>query len=274
MKKKISIFLSIILIVSSALFASATSRKYKHEITNSLALQAGYEEVYEFSVSPIAAQSQSFVIGMPFNIEDAYIQHKEPTSQGNTPDGVMGSGTGRTIANWSMLFNTPVDISISAEPLKHVKTDISDHDSSPLTFSLAFDCNLSFYKADGSLDTLNIYIIYNGDDKTTHIYCVDHRHVFPEFGTVSAYNSVSFKDLFDTDKHSRPTDGSYLGNATGLVLIGLTKEASEIITAAKKQSNGGYEYDPTEGSYYLPEGDYEANVTITLTPNENASWEV
>ena len=69
-----------------------------------LELQAAYGEVTALSITRIAAQSEMYMIGMPFDIEDNFVQY------GATEQG-------REIAKWSILSNTKFKIQIiSASP--------------------------------------------------------------------------------------------------------------------------------------------------------------
>lgn len=236
MKKFFSLLL--LLTITINLFA------YNVETTKALTVQAGFDEVIEFSIVPIVSQAEAFSIGMPFNIEDAYIQYKE----GASGDDYKGSGSGRVIANWSMLFNTPVKISIDTKPLKYVGSDADQKtDLGELTYSIAFDCNLAYYK-DGEFQDINIYIIYSGDAGTAYIYNADTGVVYTAPDTEK--NTISFKSLLN-DNGITPGSNSYVGNAQGLVFFGLTDEATKAL-------KGDIKYER------YPIGEYQGTVTVYL----------
>ena len=98
--KRIITFL-ITCFISLGLFAA-----YQHEISKPIQLQAGYDAVAFIEVEEVSSQSQAYIQGMPFNIEESYVQY------GATEDG-------RLIAHWSMISNSQVKIRVTAEPMHH-----------------------------------------------------------------------------------------------------------------------------------------------------------
>ena len=62
------LFLILFILLSSTLSAA-----YKGEMTRHFDLQAGYESASSITVTPIPAQSQSYIAGMPFSIEDEIV---------------------------------------------------------------------------------------------------------------------------------------------------------------------------------------------------------
>ena len=72
---------------------SSFGKEYSLEMTRRFSLQAGFDSAMDISITPIAAQSQSYIAGMPFSIEDGQVQYQN-TSQG------------REIARWNVLSNT------------------------------------------------------------------------------------------------------------------------------------------------------------------------
>lgn len=73
---------------------------YVHETTRHFDLQAGYGATSSINITPIPAQSQSYVVGMPFSIEDPMVTDS--------------TGFGRQIATFTLLSN--VDFNIIIEP--------------------------------------------------------------------------------------------------------------------------------------------------------------
>ncbi len=246
--KRILLILSLSLLCVS-LFAYALptpsgSTGYDGRTVKPITLQAGYGTVIDFSVEPIIAGSQSMVIGMPFNLDDGYIQYQGPTGT-TEADSVFGSGSGRTIAEWAMLFNTPVKIRITADPLKHV----DETGDNSLTYFLAFECQLSFYTSEtGAYDSIIAYIIYDGNHKTTYIWDYEQKTTYPNFGApYPSDNFASFKDLME----AHGSVSSYVGNAQGTVIFGFTEESTEKLKAADTLTN-------------FPGGWYHANVTVEV----------
>lgn len=243
--KKIIISLIILII-----FLSPATADFATETTKRLILQAGYGDVLDFVVTPIAAQSQSFIIGMPFNIDDTYVQYTGSTPSNSS---IFGSGSGRTIAEWNMLFNTPVKVKIDAEPLmsNEMKKEHSSDSNYQLTYSLAFDCVLSFY-AGNSLNTSEIFIVYDGNTDSTYIWDSTTKKTVPDAATMNDDKwdgYASFAELFKS--YSNYDASAYTGNAQGVVIFGFTEEATNKLNA--------------ENSYtYFPEDEYSATVTITL----------
>ena len=102
--------------------------------TKSFNIQGAYEAEIELIVEPIPSQTQSYLIGMPFNIEDRQVQYGQTES-------------GRMIARWSLLTNDPnVVLKVKAEQLKHTQRD-----STPLDYELRLFYRLGYYDESGLL---------------------------------------------------------------------------------------------------------------------------
>ncbi len=243
MKRFILLFL-IIALITTSLFAVAI----KNELTKPLTLQAGYGDVCELYVTPIAAQSQGFMIGMPFNIEDPNVQYSE-SSLGTDAAEIFGSGSGRIIADWHMLLNKAVQIQVSATPLKP-SVDPQDDETTPfLTYSLAFDFTISYTDDnDGVLKSATGYIVYDGNNEATYIWDYDNRTVFPEFGTPPKNNYAPFDDYL---AGLGVKDSSFVGNVDGHVIFGFTKDSTDKIQDEDTFAN-------------FPVGEYIADVTINI----------
>lgn len=93
-------------------------------------IQAGYGSIASITVTPIAAQSQSYLVGMPFNIEDALVQS-------------TNSGLGRLIADWTLLANVDFELEIEINALKHETKDYY------IPYELSFEYQLGYYDANG-----------------------------------------------------------------------------------------------------------------------------
>lgn len=99
------------LIILLILVLANVNAAYVHETTRHFDLQAGYGATSSINITPIPAQSQSYVVGMPFSIEDQLVTDK--------------SGVGREIATFTLLSNVDFNIIIGpAEPhdgkMRHV----------------------------------------------------------------------------------------------------------------------------------------------------------
>ncbi len=146
MKKRIIFILILMLSISSL----AAETKIK---TRSFRIQGGYSQVMDLAVTPVPAQTQSYIVGMPFNIEDTYVQW------GTTEKG-------RLIANWNFLSNEPnVTLKISADPLRS-----ATRTSNPLDYQLIFTGNLNFYDANGNSSSEEIEIVHTADSSTEQTY--------------------------------------------------------------------------------------------------------
>ena len=124
----------------SALFASAATGSYvdssgvtRNVTVNSqgLEIQAGYGTFADITITPIAAQSEAYLSGMPFNITEPFVQY-------NTVD------AGRLIARWDVMANTPFELEVITCP--HL-TPVGQN-SPELPFILTFEYNMS-YSPDG-----------------------------------------------------------------------------------------------------------------------------
>ena len=76
------------------------------------------------NVVPLAAQTQSYIMGMPFSVDDALVAYDYGLE-------------GRQIATWSILTNVPFTVSVNAEDLKHTEQEKS------LPYYLCFNYSLS-----------------------------------------------------------------------------------------------------------------------------------
>ncbi len=99
------------------------------DVSREIVLQGSYGEVMSISVEPIAAQTQAYRFGMPFDIQDISVQ--------------SSAALGRPIAHWSFLSNssTPFSINVNAEKLTY---DGSIETAVPLDYCLTFNYNVSY----------------------------------------------------------------------------------------------------------------------------------
>ena len=233
MRKIISILF--ILLISLSLFGAI-----KNELSKPVTLQAGFGNVSELYVTPISTQSQGFMIGMPFNIEDPNVQFLGNVT-GNDALSIFGSGSGRIIADWNMLFNAPVDIKIEADNLMPTNSKVT-YNGDGLSYSLAFSFTLS-YSVGSSVESATGYIVYEGVNKCTYIWDYDNKKVYPEFNKAVSGNFAPFSEYLTALTRS---DG-LVGNVDGKVIFGFTSNSTNEI---KNNSDN------------LPYGEYRGDVRI------------
>ena len=114
MKKKLFCFF-----VFTIMLLPMYSAPYSSELSRAISLQGAYGEVVSIEFEEIAAQTQSYLIGMPFNIQDQSVQ--------------SDSGAGRVISRWNIIANTPFYLKLSCDGLYHENySEIENY--SPLQF--------------------------------------------------------------------------------------------------------------------------------------------
>lgn len=126
-------FLLIMIIIFTSSFIYSA---YKSEMTKDFTLQAGYDTVMSVGITEIASQTNQYVSGMPFNIEE-YQVRADATEHG------------REIATWNLLSNTSnFNLVISGEPM-YWEGDTKKE--SPLNYNLNIQYVLGYYLPDGSI---------------------------------------------------------------------------------------------------------------------------
>lgn len=128
MKRKIVLYLLLLISIStSLLFGSEAKDNWNVEWTKSIIVQASYDSNLSVNVTPIPAQTQGYLQGMPFNIEDP----------GVSPDRALG----RRIATWRLLSNSSnFKMIVKANALTH-----TEDKSCRLPYRLSFEYNLGYY---------------------------------------------------------------------------------------------------------------------------------
>ena len=137
------------LLFGSSLVAGTTTKDFS--------IQGGYDNTISLVIEPIAAQTVSYIAGMPFNIQDNQVKY----------DQISG---GRQIARWSVVSNTLFTITVKANPLHPV-----DDTSINLDYILTFKYDLS--SADGSYEDQGFEV---SSDKTEHEFVVGNLSSMPE----------------------------------------------------------------------------------------------
>ena len=216
--KRIITFL-ITCFISLGLFAA-----YQHEISKPIQLQAGYDAVAFIEVEEVSSQSQAYIQGMPFNIEESYVQY------GATEDG-------RLIAHWSMISNSQVKIRITAEPMHH-----ETKSSLMLPYKLLFTYSIGYTDDDGNNQ------VVRGEEFEAYSLSAPVNEETGYYGNVTEFNptpNIIFGDSTDT----------YVGNLDGSIYFQFTEDASALIN-----SEQNYNHDTAN----IPVGNYVATVKVEL----------
>ena len=220
MKKKIC---SLVLLVLLAFTLFASDDKIT---TRPIALQAGFDVVTAIYVERIPSQTESYLQGMPFNIEDPQVKY-------------VDNGLGRRIANWSVLSNASFSLIFELEPLKHALSSSADN-VTPLPYILTFEYILSYgYESTNYVDSK--FILDMGAKETT----------LSAYGKTTTGEKTSDGNVvFSVDiTENLSTSEGFIGNLDGGVYFMFTKESSEKLAAD----------DPAK---IYPYGSYEATVKI------------
>ena len=126
--------------------------------TRAINLQGAYGDVAEVYIEAVPAQSQMYVSGMPFSIEDSTVQ-----------PGATSTG-GRYIADWSFITNTKVNLYIRGEYLTSVNPT-PDGEYAKLPYKLKFDYELAYVDNNGDSSSESATFSYsNGAGETYYKY--------------------------------------------------------------------------------------------------------
>ena len=143
MRKYIICFASIIIISSFVVGAvtAATSKAVK--------IQGASGSVLHVSVTPLSTQSTSFLLGMPFDIEEDLVQY-----------GVMKEG--RIIAKWSMVANTRFNLSVKADLLTSENT-YGDKIHAELPYIMRVYYSFGYYVSANEISSHTGYLLLNNE---------------------------------------------------------------------------------------------------------------
>ena len=211
--KKTPLFLSLILV-----FANVNAY-YAPEMTRHFDLQAGYDYASSIHITPIPAQSQSYIAGMPFSIEDPIVTGE--------------SDIGREIATWTLLSN--VDFNIVVSPGKDdgkmypidratgepYKKEDGTYKYEGLDYTLTFRYQLGYVRGDSEYDapvSLFTYESTNGKtvfNELTDGYTVNDENNF--IGTVNGSIFFKFNDASSYRIENEPASlpaGDYMAYLT------------------------------------------------------------
>lgn len=120
-----------------AILMSVSLHAVTEPISDSFMIQAGYEEACSVVVHEIAAQSASYIGGMPFNIEEDIVQHH-------------ADDVGRRIATIDIISNTRFRMTVTSDgPMKHIENDgvTRTVTSTPLDYILTFQFLVGYYES-------------------------------------------------------------------------------------------------------------------------------
>lgn len=215
---------------------------YAETKTSVIELQGAYGVALNMNITPIAAQTESFISGMPFNIEEEFVKY-QPNSDG------------RAIATWNVLSNTKFDIYIKADNMVPVLEPGSTYNPDvPLSYILTFSYNLSYADLTG-FDGAGSFWLTSGVNNsfgstaasTTEITVVEDieygESLSGTFYKINLFNSDSFNDEFE----------GFTGSVDGRIFFKFTEEATKAIEG---------DNDPDPSNYVYPVGDYTASVTF------------
>lgn len=229
----------ILMILISGIFMLYSG--YAHQMSKPLELQAAYGQVAYVSVTPLPAQGQSYIQGMPFNIEESYVLSTVYDSNKNPI--ILGSENGRLIANWSMITNTKVKLRISTTPMKHVSKN-----SSELSYYLHFTYLAGYTDASGdeiSLNTEYFNIPMKNNDPVS---------VIKSDVSVSGYTNTYEVDLFAEITNFANDETSYIGSLDGGIYFQFDQNSTQLIDNQRSNPD----------STSVPAGNYTAQVLVEL----------
>lgn len=132
MKQFLILFSVLSVLCLSPFSAAETAAEETEEYMKSFRIQAGVGEKVSINVERIPAQTTSYVAGMPFNIEESFVEFTNADYQG------------RLIANIDILSNTKFDLKIVASPMTHTTKT-----SNELDYYLTFEYELGYQTSGG-----------------------------------------------------------------------------------------------------------------------------
>ena len=223
------LLLSIIFSISIVAALSAIS----NPVTKPFKIQGGSGTVLHISITPTSTQATSFLMGMPFDIEEDLVQY-----------GKMKSG--RSIANWSMIANTDFVLKVKAGLLtsegEYTPVGSSDAVHAEIPYILEFDYSFGFYDINGNIDNLTGYFSLNNETGSG-------SYINPETGATTNVTWTTDKafvfDILPSDIDSKGLSGA----VDGQIYFMFTQNGTDRI-----KNQGGT----------VPVGDYYAYVTVTL----------
>ena len=231
MKKLI---LALILTISVITSLGAT---ISNPISKPFKIQGGSGTVLHITITPVSTQATSFLMGMPFDIEEDLVQY------GKMKDG-------RSIAKWSMVANTDFKIKVNAGLLTSEGTYIPTRETTPvhaeLSYIMKFEYSFGYYESNGNIS--NLSGSFSLDNETG-----SGSYVNPETGSNTSATWTPDKyfvfDFLPSDIDSKGLSGS----VDGQIYFMFTENSTNRI-----ENQGDT----------VPVGDYYAYVTVTLEANQ------
>ena len=210
MKKRYIFFLIIIVCFSSLYSAAVENVK-----TKSIRIQAGVSNTLYVAVQPIAAQSQAYIMGMPFSIDDELVKYEYKEK-------------GRHIASWSILTNSNFDITVVANDLVH-ETEKDEK----ISYYLCFDYSLSYFpiNAKDPITKEGAFVIKSDGNTDTEIpssYTDENFYMIKKSGE-------NFNLISDADSGSQ-----YIGALDGAIYFKMSKASDKINSSTESYPGGNY----------------------------------
>ena len=221
--RKILLTFILFIILSSMLLGAVTPATSK-----AVKIQGASGSVLHVSITPLSTQSTSFLLGMPFDIEEDLVQY-----------GVMKEG--RIIAKWSMVANTGFNLSVKADLLTSENT-YGDKIHAELPYIMRVYYSFGYYVSANEISSHTGYLLLNNETGLGSI--VDESGSVEN--TVTWTTDKWFKyDFMPDDIYKKGLSGSVDGNITFMFTEQSTKRISD--------------YPDT-----VPAGNYSATVTLKL----------
>ena len=222
------LLLSIIFSISIVAALSAIS----NPVTKPFKIQGGSGTVLHISITPTSTQATSFLMGMPFDIEEDLVQY------GKMKDG-------RSIAKWSMVANSDFKIKVSAGLLTSEETYQLSKDSetlyAELPYIMKFEYSFGYYTS-GNISNLSGSFSLNNETGNG-------SYVNPETGTSTDVTWAPDKSFVYDILPSNIDSAGLSGSVDGQIYFMFTENSTYRIK--------------NEGDT-VPVGDYYAYVTVTL----------
>ena len=227
------LLLSIIFSISIVAALSAIS----NPVTKPFKIQGGSGTVLHISITPTSTQATSFLMGMPFDIEEDLVQY------GKMKDG-------RSIAKWSMVANSDFKIKVSAGLLtseeKYQLSEESETLYAELPYIMKFEYSFGYYDQSGNISDLSGSFSLNNETGNG-------SYVNPETGTSTDVTWAPDKSFVYDILPSNIDSAGLSGSVDGQIYFMFTENSTYRIK--------------NEGDT-VPVGDYYAYVTVTLEANQ------
>lgn len=225
---------ALILTISVIATLSAT---ISNPISKPFKIQGGSGTVLHITITPISTQATSFLMGMPFDIEEDLVQYRKMKE-------------GRSIANWSMVANTDFKIKVKAGLLTsegtYTPTEGSEDAHAELSYIMTFEYSFGYYDSNGNISNLSGNFSLNNETGSG-------SYINPKTGSSASVTWTPDKYfVFDFLPSDIDTTG-LSGSVDGQVYFMFTENSTSRIN--------------NQGDT-VPVGDYYAYVTVTLEANQ------